>query len=92
MEDVYALKQFSFLGKPVTYVCQNINGPCPLLAICNVLLLRGHLVLPDVQAPHISAQELMRLVHKRLVGMNPPVSCRTSARAHRYLRIKREST
>jgi hypothetical protein len=28
-------------------VCQNQNGPCPLLAICNALILRGQLTLPS---------------------------------------------
>ena len=27
-------------------VCQNLNGPCPLLALCNALILRGSLTLP----------------------------------------------
>ena len=28
-------------------LCQDINGPCPLIAILNVLLLRGSLSLPN---------------------------------------------
>ncbi|KAJ1501852.1 hypothetical protein HMI54_002310 [Coelomomyces lativittatus] len=31
--------------KPVRILCQNDNGPCPLLAICNFLVLQGNLSL-----------------------------------------------
>ncbi|KAL7751722.1 hypothetical protein RI367_002721 [Sorochytrium milnesiophthora] len=30
----------------VRILCQNVNGPCPLLAICNTLALRGDIVIP----------------------------------------------
>ncbi|RLN26718.1 hypothetical protein BBJ28_00022857 [Nothophytophthora sp. Chile5] len=75
MEEAYAVKQTQFLGKPVTYVCQNVNGPCPLLAIANVLLLRGHLSLDGLVAPPgvVSARDLMQAVQRRLVATNPPV-------------------
>ncbi|KAL4146422.1 hypothetical protein PRNP1_012286 [Phytophthora ramorum] len=76
MDEAYAVKQSQFLGKPLHYVCQNANGPCPLLAIANVLLLRGQLTLEGVvEAPgFVSAQNLMRLVHRRLLDTNPPLS------------------
>ncbi|KAF1328743.1 hypothetical protein FI667_g6674, partial [Globisporangium splendens] len=79
MDDVYAVKQTAFLGKPVSVICQNINGPCPLLAICNVLLLRGHLSLRDLVSPDglISATDLMRVVQNHLVAANPPVPGRS---------------
>ncbi|KAJ1560062.1 Ubiquitin carboxyl-terminal hydrolase MINDY-1 [Cladochytrium tenue] len=32
--------------KEVQIITQNENGPCPLLALCNVLLLRGSISLP----------------------------------------------
>eukprot|EP00644_Phytophthora_capsici_P009267 jgi/Phyca11/543759/estExt2_Genewise1Plus.C_PHYCAscaffold_130061 len=76
MDEAYAVKQTQFLGKSVSYVCQNANGPCPLLAIANVLLLRGQLTLEDVVEPpgFVSAQDLMSLVHRRLLHTNPPLS------------------
>ncbi|TMW65055.1 hypothetical protein Poli38472_009222 [Pythium oligandrum] len=75
MDEVYAVKRVDFLGKPVTYICQNINGPCPLLAISNVLLLRGHITIDDKlqDGGVISAQELIQVVTKRLVEANPPL-------------------
>lgn len=33
-------------GERKRIVCQNLNGPCPLLALCNALILRGSLTLP----------------------------------------------
>lgn len=78
--DVYAVKHVAFLGKPVAVICQNINGPCPLLAICNVLLLRGHLAIADLVSPAglISARDLLRVVQRRLVDANPLVRLRVS--------------
>ncbi|KAG7391564.1 hypothetical protein PHYBOEH_006648 [Phytophthora boehmeriae] len=75
MDEAYAVKETQFLGKSVSYVCQNANGPCPLLAIANVLLLRGQLSLEGlVHAPgFVSAHDLMQTVHKRLLGTNPPL-------------------
>ena len=46
-------------GKLFHTVMQSINGPCPLLAIANVLLLRGNILLPQ-NAPDVSE------VHARL--------------------------
>lgn len=40
-------------GKLFQTVMQSVNGPCPLLAIANVLLLRGNILLPQ-NAPDVS--------------------------------------
>ena len=45
-EGYHVIKRINFLGRTVPILCQNQNGPCPLLAICNVLLLRGHINIP----------------------------------------------
>ena len=42
----YRLKRISIRGRSVPVVMQNENGPCPLLAIANVLLLRNQIQLP----------------------------------------------
>ncbi|KAJ0406196.1 hypothetical protein P43SY_000380 [Pythium insidiosum] len=74
MEDLYAIKRVAFLGSPVSYICQNSNGPCPLLAISNVLLLRGHISLDDkLQDGAIAAAELLEIVRQRIVAANPPL-------------------
>lgn len=41
------VKRISFFGRSVKIVMQNENGPCPLLAIANVLSLRNELKLPS---------------------------------------------
>ncbi len=42
---------------------QNENGPCPLLSIVNVLLLRGKLTLPE-GCEVISAEQLLEFLGK----------------------------
>lgn len=75
MDEYFALKRSSFLGKDVAYICQNINGPCPLLAVANVLLLRGQLSLQQLatDGDFVSARDLLAVVHRRIVDTNPPV-------------------
>ena len=71
-KDFYKVKRVSFFGrKDVPIICQNENGPCPLLAIANVLLLRNAIALegsPD--RPEVSTAELMSLLAARLLDVN----------------------
>ncbi|KNE61024.1 hypothetical protein, variant [Allomyces macrogynus ATCC 38327] len=61
---VYAVKEivfpYSHLPDPrIRIVCQNANGPCPLLALVNALALRGNLRLPiadSVTYDHLVAE------------------------------------
>lgn len=69
--DFFKVKRIDFLGSKRAIVCQNENGPCPLIGIVNVLLLRNAVTLqgaPDV--PEVSAQELMSLVAARILDEN----------------------
>ena len=50
---VYRLKRIDFFGRKVPVALQNENGPCPLLAITNILLLKKQIELPE-QAQDIS--------------------------------------
>ena len=45
-DKAYRLKQVSYCGRQLPVVLQNENGPCPLLAITNVLLLRNQISIP----------------------------------------------
>ncbi|GAN00822.1 protein FAM63B [Mucor ambiguus] len=47
-KDEYLVKTIDWRDKKVRIITQNENGPCPLVAICNVLLLRGDL---DIRPP-----------------------------------------
>lgn len=44
----YQLKWIKWRGNKCPIVTQNENGPCPLIAIINVLLLKNHISLPSM--------------------------------------------
>ncbi|VVB07686.1 unnamed protein product [Arabis nemorensis] len=68
-EVMYKTKSIQFLGRTTPIILQNENGPCPLLAICNVLLLRNNLNLnPDCY--EVSQERLLSLVVDRLIDSN----------------------
>ncbi|CAH8358603.1 unnamed protein product [Eruca vesicaria subsp. sativa] len=72
-EVTYKTKSIQFLGRNTPIILQNENGPCPLLAICNVLLLRNNLKLnPDCY--EVSQERLMSLVVDRLIDSNSKVN------------------
>jgi hypothetical protein len=72
-EILYKTKSIQFLGRTTPIILQNENGPCPLLAICNVLLLRNNLNLnPDCY--EVSQERLMSLVVDRLIDSNSKVN------------------
>ena len=77
-EDVFQLKRISFLNRQVNICCQNNNGPCPLLGLANVLLLRGVISLPlDVDV--MPSRDILSLVVHRLLESNPPMVGRSSS-------------
>ncbi len=55
---VYHIKWIKFRGDLTPVVTQNENGPCPLLAIMNVLLLKGKVRLPPM-VEMVTAGQLM---------------------------------
>lgn len=57
-ESIYHVKWVYFKKKQVPIIMQNENGPCPLLAIINVLLLQNRIKLA-VQTEFITASQLM---------------------------------
>ncbi|XP_051199400.1 uncharacterized protein [Lolium perenne] len=69
LEVMHKTRAVDFLGRRTPIVYQNDNGPCPLLAICNVLLLKNVINLnPD--AGEVSQQKLLSLVAERLIDSN----------------------
>jgi uncharacterized protein YvpB len=52
-------------SKRIGIITQNENGPCPLLSVVNVLLLRGKLTLPD-GCEVISAEQLLEFLGKKI--------------------------
>jgi len=70
-DGLYRLKKVNYKGNIVPLVMQNINGPCPLLAICNVLLLRGEIrIHPDYSA--VTYEQLVILLGDLLLGPSRP--------------------
>ncbi|XP_031477739.1 uncharacterized protein LOC116248869 isoform X1 [Nymphaea colorata] len=65
----YKIKTVSFFDREVPIILQNDNGPCPLLAICNVLSLRNSLNA-NWDASEIPQQRLLHLVGERLLDTN----------------------
>lgn len=66
MEHIFELKQINFLGRRVQVLCQNENGPCPLLAIANALLLQNRFTI-HVDRACISLSELISEVAEVIV-------------------------
>ncbi|KAJ3199353.1 Ubiquitin carboxyl-terminal hydrolase MINDY-1, partial [Clydaea vesicula] len=46
--DSYQVKQISFFGQLFNIVLQNLNGPCPLIALINVLSLTKKINIPPI--------------------------------------------
>ncbi|CAE7784312.1 mindy1 [Symbiodinium pilosum] len=78
--DNYRLKDVVFFGAQRRILLQSKNGPCPLLAICNVLLLRNVLkISPDTR--YVTFTELVQMVSDWLFEANSKDSGGDSSRA-----------
>lgn len=58
LESVYHIKWVNFKNQKVPIITQNENGPCPLLAIMNVLLLKKKVTLTQ-SVEFITANQVM---------------------------------
>jgi hypothetical protein len=70
---IYHLKWIMWHDKKTPIVTQNENGPCPLIAISNILLLRGKIVLPSLMEI-ITAKQLMEYIGDMILQNVPKVS------------------
>ena len=66
---MFLLKEINFLSRKVKIVIQNENGPCPLLALVNTLLLRKAITIP-MHKDMISLDELLAMVAGRMLDSN----------------------
>ncbi|PWA72784.1 hypothetical protein CTI12_AA267630 [Artemisia annua] len=71
-EMMHKTKLIQFFGRTTPIILQNDNGPCPLLAICNILLLRNNLSLSS-EVAEVSQEKLLSLVAERLIDSNSNV-------------------
>jgi len=70
IKEAHRIKSISFLGSPRHILLQNKNGPCPLLAAANALLLRGTITLPGrcISAGEIGIDDVINLLAERAVA------------------------
>lgn len=71
--DNYRIKDIIFFGSARRILLQSKNGPCPLLAICNTLLLRNVLKI-NGDTRYISFGELVAMVSDWLFESNAAAS------------------
>lgn len=69
----YTLKSISYLGSPRKILLQNENGPCPLIAAANALLLRGVLTLPSICIRNgaASTDDIVNMLAARVLKESP---------------------
>jgi len=79
---VHSIKTVPFFDRGVKILAQNENGPCPLLALCNVLLLRGSIEIPSRFVDTITSEHLVSLVANHLMESNPPIENDAAAAAN----------
>ncbi|CAG9466064.1 unnamed protein product [Pedinophyceae sp. YPF-701] len=72
------IKQTDFNGRVCPIVLQNFNGPCPLLALANILLLQGKISLP-AGATEVSQATLVARVANHLFESNSKVDAEYAA-------------
>ena len=71
-EELFELKTIPFFGRSVSIILQNANGPCPLLAIANTLLLRNTVKLPErcLETRTVHVQQLLSVVAEHMLDAN----------------------
>ena len=62
----FKLKEIEYFTRKVKVLCQNKNGPCPLLSLCNVLILNGKInIHPDYE--QVSLDMITQLIANELL-------------------------
>ncbi|VDN10836.1 unnamed protein product [Dibothriocephalus latus] len=68
----HQVRRIAFNGRSCAVITQNKNGPCPMLALANVLLLRGELSLPE-GLEIIDGEEIIARLSNYLFSQTPEV-------------------
>ena len=63
MDNIYHVKWIGWNSSKIPIITQNSNGPCPMLAIANILLLRGKMTLQD-GCEIVSSEQLLETLGK----------------------------
>ncbi|GLI62230.1 hypothetical protein VaNZ11_004796 [Volvox africanus] len=82
-ETEYKIKRIQFFGRISTPIfMQNENGPCPLLALANVLSLRNQIAEIPTSVTSITEKRLIAMVAERLVDSNLGSAAAASSSAY----------
>jgi len=68
----YRVKRVDYKSKPVNIILQNQNGPCPLIAIGNILALRGNITFDGGRSGRISVSDLCQKIASYLKNVFSP--------------------
>jgi hypothetical protein len=68
-KDEFAVARSVYNGFDAAYLLQGANGPCPIVALCNVLLLKGVLSLPN-NSEKVSFEYLVDSVANIMIDKN----------------------
>ena len=71
--NVYQIKWIQWKGLSTPIITQNRNGPCPLIAIVNILLLTRKITL-SMGREYMTSEELMEYLVNTLLTLRPKVS------------------
>ncbi|KAF6746154.1 hypothetical protein DFP72DRAFT_637193 [Ephemerocybe angulata] len=75
--EVWGLKEIRYgpkdNKKAFKVITQNFNGPCSFIAICNILILRGDIVIEPRERKSVSYEFLSQLVAESLLLRSPEV-------------------
>ncbi|CAO1635253.1 unnamed protein product [Parajaminaea phylloscopi] len=78
---VWPTKDVIFRGRDRKIVMQNDNGPCSLLALANILLLRGDVELQPPDRPLVTYDYLASLIAEYLLTRPPPAGAASGSSA-----------
>ncbi|KAN0063452.1 hypothetical protein ACQY0O_003898 [Thecaphora frezii] len=67
-EAQWSLKDIYWRGSAAKIITQNQNGPCSLIALCNVLLLRGDIAITPPDRPIVTYSYLSELIADYLLA------------------------
>ncbi|KAG0034290.1 hypothetical protein BGZ81_005394 [Podila clonocystis] len=76
----YVLKPIDWIDpetgieKRIKIITQNENGPCPLLALCNTLILQGKVAIQPYDRPSIGYDRLLELLADYLLNEEEPLT------------------
>ncbi|XP_053560830.1 ubiquitin carboxyl-terminal hydrolase MINDY-1 [Bombina bombina] len=69
--DYYFVKWINWKGERTPIITQSENGPCPLLAIMNILFLRWKVKLPSTEKEVITSEELLAHLGDCVLSIQP---------------------